>query len=50
MRTLERVLLWIIVLGLAAIAVILYERSRTSVNRLDVDPNAAGEIEKAKQR
>ena len=46
----QRVLLWIIVVGLALIAILLYQRSRTSVNRLDVDPNAAGEIEKAKHR
>jgi hypothetical protein len=46
----QRVLLWIIVVGLAMIAILLYERSRNSVNRLDVDPHAAGEIEKAKHR
>lgn len=47
---LQRILLWIIVAGLVLIGVILYQRSRTSVNRLDVDPGAAEEIEKARRR
>ena len=50
MRGAERVLLWIIVVGLALIALMLYMRSRSSAERLDVDPHAAGEIEKAKRR
>ena len=43
----KRALVWVIALVILIVAYAVY-RSRT--NRLNVDPNAAQEIEKAKQR
>jgi len=48
-RTTRRAVLGII-LAAALIVAALYYRARSSGNRLDVDPHAAGEIEKAKHR
>jgi hypothetical protein len=44
----KRILLWLIVAALV-IGFVLY-LSRTSSNRLNIDPHAAEEIEKAKRR
>jgi hypothetical protein len=43
----KRTLVWVVVLAILLVAYLVY-RSRS--NRLNVDPNAAGEIEKAKRR
>jgi len=48
MRT-HHVLLWLVAAAFLLIAVLLY-RSCTSGNKLNVEPNAAEEIEKAKRR
>jgi len=48
MRT-NRTLLWLVAAAILFIAVLLF-RSYTSRSRLNVDPHAAEEIEKAKRR
>jgi Tfp pilus assembly protein PilX len=45
----KRFLIVVIVLALLALGFVLY-RSRFSANRLDVDPHARKEIEKARRR
>jgi hypothetical protein len=45
----RRVILWLVVAALFVVAVLYYRLGR-SRNDLDVDPNAAREIEKAKRR
>lgn len=45
----KRILLWVIVIGSVAILYLLYQSNR-STNRLNIDPHAAREIEKAKRR
>jgi|HubBroStandDraft_6_1064221.scaffolds.fasta_scaffold5041401_1 hypothetical protein len=42
-------LLWLIVAGVIVLGCVLYW-SRASKDRLEIDPHAADEIEKAKQR
>jgi hypothetical protein len=44
----KRTVAWVI--ALVAILLVAYSVYRARSNRLDVDPNAAQEIEKAKQR
>lgn len=43
----KRTLVWVIALAILLVAYAVY---RSRANRLDVDPDAAREIEKAKQR
>jgi hypothetical protein len=43
----KRALVWVVVLAILLVAYLVY-RSRS--NRLNVDPNAAQQIEKAKRR
>ena len=43
----KRTLVWVIALVILLVAYVVY---RSRANRLNVDPNAAEEIEKAKER
>ncbi len=45
----QKILLWLILAAAIVIAIVLY-RSHTSSSRLNVEPHAAEEIEKAKRR
>ena len=45
----RRIVFWLFIAALIIIALIYYRRENSG-NRLNVDPNAAREIEKAKRR
>lgn len=45
----RRIVLWLFIAALVVAALIYYRRANSG-SRLNIEPNAAGEIEKAKRR